>query len=939
MSLLILVISLVCLLRIHDCKTNLMLSFDLVKFSKFTLQSVTKRYRVSTVKPIKRMESLKMKLSDRLSGLVLPVNYNLKLHPNMEKGTFEGHVNIHVNVKEERKHIYLHTKFLDIKNVKVLKDNKDIPVAKFFEVAQLEQLMIHFEQALPAGHYHIDIDFSGSLTKSIVGFYASRYKDRTMVASKFEPTYARQAFPCFDEPEFKATFDIALVKPKGYTALSNMNEISSVHDSKTNTDVVSFARSVPMSTYLACFVLCEFDFKETEINTNGIGDPFTLRSYARKGETQKIDFAQSIGQRATEFYIKYYEVPFPLPKLDMIAIPEYQSGATEHWGLITYRETSFLIDDATASTQNRISVANTIVHELAHMWFGNLVTMKWWDDLWLNEGFATYMQVKALDAIEPSWTMLDQFLTKTMHSVLVSDAKLASHAIVQTVETPDEITAIFDAISYNKGSSVLRMLEGFVGEENFRRGVSDYLKRYKYGNTVTQDLLASLEPYFKKDHPDLNLTLIMDTWTRQTGYPVLTVTPGDAHTLVVSQARFLLDRSATYNTRDNQFQYRWFVPITYKTNQGTSKRIVWFPNEESNVTITLSPGDTWCKLNNNQVGYYRVSYTEEMWGQLIQQLKGKSEQLTLSDRAHLINDVFALATAEYVSYEVAMNLTTYLTVEEDYVPWDTADTEFVKLASRLENSLGGEGLRKYVQHLITPLYKKQSWDQTDIPVIQKLLRVRILSLAARFELPQAQSKVRELFLSWLDSRGTAGAKDMEPDLRSIVYFYGMKSASQAEWDKVWQLFLEERDPQEQQKLRHALSAPANTNILRKYLTLAWDQNNVRTSDYLIVVQYIANNPSGRALIWDEIRAKWPEYVKRFSLNSRYLGNLIPGISSTFDTEVKLQEMESFFSQYPEAGAGEAARRRALETLRGNIRWRETHEPTVTQWLNDYLTNL
>ncbi|CAH2245026.1 jg17423 [Pararge aegeria aegeria] len=394
---------------------------------------------------------VKTKLTERLCSSVRPTHYRLLLSPDLETGLFVGDVTIDVNVNQEKRSLALHSKFLNVDSLKVYRSSTEVSVAKFLEEVSLEQLIIHFDTNLTPGRYHVHIKFNGNLTRNIVGFYLSHLKDKsTMVASKFQPTYARQAFPCFDEPDFKATYDITLVKPLNYVALSNMNEISKTLDPSSNTETVTFATSVPMSTYLACFVICNFEAKENEIMANGIGSNFTLRSFAQKDQLHKIDFAQDIGKRATEFYIKYYEVPFPLPKLDMIAIPDYVSGATEHWGLITYRETSFLIDEETASSRNKISVANTVAHELAHMWFGNLVTMKWWDEVWLNEGFASYMQVKSLNAIEPSWTMLDQFLTRTLHSVLVTDAKLSSHPIVQTVETPDQITAIFDSISYNK---------------------------------------------------------------------------------------------------------------------------------------------------------------------------------------------------------------------------------------------------------------------------------------------------------------------------------------------------------------------------------------------------------------------------------------------------------------------------------------------------------
>ncbi|KAL4715501.1 hypothetical protein ACJJTC_009127, partial [Scirpophaga incertulas] len=292
-------------------------------------------YSVNTHITITSRMTTKISLSQRLSSVTHPVHYKLLLKPDLQTGLFQGTVEIDVVTNKETDSINLHSKYLNISSVRVVKANEDIPVS-FLELKTVEQLCVKFCEIIQPDTYRLVFDFCGDLTKSFVGFYLSKLKDdRTMVASKFEPTYARQAFPCFDEPDFKATYDISLVKPLTYIALSNMNEISRIVEDNGATEIVSFATSVPMSTYLACFVVCDFDFKQTEINANGIGKNFILRSYSQKDQMHKIDYAQDIGKKATEFYIRYYEVPFPLPKLDMIAIPDYVSGATEHWGLIT----------------------------------------------------------------------------------------------------------------------------------------------------------------------------------------------------------------------------------------------------------------------------------------------------------------------------------------------------------------------------------------------------------------------------------------------------------------------------------------------------------------------------------------------------------------------------------------------------------------------------
>ncbi|XP_026732287.1 glutamyl aminopeptidase-like isoform X1 [Trichoplusia ni] len=871
----------------------------------------------------------------RLPRKLMPKNYKLMLKPNQITKTFDGFVYITFQVYEPTDQIILHVNNLTIHSVNLKNHlNQSVAIRSYEIVAdKRELLLIILDDELAKESHTLFILFSGNMDKKLVGLYSSNLGHHgTMVASKFQPTYARQAFPCFDEPDFKATYDITLFKPKSHIALSNMNEISTEFDSQANMDKVTFATSVPMSTYLACFVICDFDHKVAEINSSNIGNNFILRSFAQKQELHKINFALSIGKRATEFYIKYYEVPFPLPKLDMIAIPDYVSGATEHWGLITYRETSFLVDEAKASAMNKINVANTITHELAHMWFGNLVTMKWWDEVWLNEGFASYMQVKALDAIEPSWQVMDHFLTKTLHPVLANDVKLSSHPIVQTVATPDQITAIFDSISYNKGASILRMLENFIGPENFRLGVSDYLKKYKFGNTVTQDLLSCLEPYFKQKYPDLNLTYIMDTWTRQKGYPVLEIKPGDMpNTYFVTQTRFLIDPEAEH-ANDSKFKYRWFVPITYTSNTGPSDEIVWLSDTAQSVSLRVKDGDEWVKLNSHQVGYYRVNYSMVMWQTLIEQLKSRAKHITPADRANLLDDAFALAEARMLPFHMALNMSTYLLVENELTPWDTAASVFRMLEDRLHNSLAHDNLMKYVQRIVRPIYVKQDWDAENLPVLASLLRTRVLSLAVRYQLPDAEERVKKMFLNWLHKHGELDHKPIQQDLRELVYFYGMKSASMADWDTLWKIYQKEEDVQEKTKLRKALAAPRDTAILRKFLLMAWDETNIRSQDYLNVIIMISSNPSGTALVWDEVRSRWPFLVQRFTLNSRYLGNMIPDITSTFNTDLKLKEMETFFAQYPDAGAGEGARRRALETVRNNIRWNVYHLNAVTSWL-------
>ncbi|XP_073949016.1 glutamyl aminopeptidase-like [Choristoneura fumiferana] len=910
-----------CLLTTSNVWLNLLITLGLFNFHH--AHRLILRQREEEKPPV---------IGYRLPRHIAPTNYKLRLSPNATSKTFRGTIEIELSVYNPTNNVTLHTNQLTIESVSLENFFLEKMAVSFEIISDDRQLLIVKSQTtIPDGRYVLKIYFSGILDGSFGVFTTTHKNGGTMVATLFEATHAREAFPCFDEPDFKATFDITIIKPQNYVALSNMNEVSKALDNETGSEAVQFATSVPMSTYLVCFAIGDFDFKETEINTNGIGSNFKLRSFAYKDDIHKVDLAQDIGKRATEFYINYFEVPFPLPKLDMVAIPDYRP--TGNWGLITFSEGAFLIDGATASTVSKIVVANVIAHELAHMWFGNLVTMEWWDELWLKEGFASFMTLKCLNAIQPSWTTLDMFLIRYLHNCLLADSLVSSIPIVQIVDTPDQISELYNEITHLKAASILRMLEGFTGKENFRKGVSDYLKKHKFGNTITLDLLASLEPYFKMEHPEQNLTFIMVTWTNQMGYPLLTVLK-EADTYLITQSRFLLDPKAV-PLRDTEYDYRWFVPITFKTNKGVHEKVLWFDDTTDSVTIT-EKDVKWLKLNNDQVGYYRVNYPLEMWQSLIEQLKLKSDQLTISDRAHLLNDVFALAEAGVVPYELALNLTTYLPVEEDYVPWRTAASILISLSDRLSESISVK-MQTYIQQLVSNIYSKQNWDNNNLIVIDRLLRTAIIDLGARVGLPAAEEKIRVIFQGWINSHSTSQMQMNNTDLRDIVLYYGMKYASHSEWDKLWQMYKNENDAQIQATLLKALTASRNIEILKKYLTLAWDESNVRNQDYLQLLGTFSVNPWGLELVWTYVREHWTQLVNRFTLNDNFLGVMVRTITKNFDTEVRLQEMESFFQQYPEAGAGAAERARALETVRNNIEWAAARAPQITAWLDRYTT--
>ncbi|XP_045478249.1 glutamyl aminopeptidase isoform X5 [Harmonia axyridis] len=861
----------------------------------------------------------------RLAETTFPVHYDLFIQPYLGNGTYQGLVNITLEIKVVHQEIILHSKNLDIKEVRLVEDSNRtvIGVNSVKTWPDDEVVVLNLTQKIVPSLYHLTMTFGGEMREKLKGLYQSQYlrednETRTIATSKFEPTYAREAFPCFDEPGLKATFKVHIWKPNDsdYIALSNY-PVESEEDLNGG-KLVHFKETVKMSTYLVCFIVCDFNYTETFFENNGTNVPF--RVYATPQQLEKTTYAGEVGKKTIEFYIKYFDIPYPLPKLDMIAIPDFSSGAMEHWGLVTYRETALLYTPKDHSSENKQRVLVVVAHELAHSWFGNLVTMAWWDNLWLNEGFASYIEYKGGHAAEPTFGLLDQFLVRELHPVLDLDAKISSHPVIQNVGTPDQITEVFDTISYNKGACVLRMLEQTVGEEKFRKGVTNYLKRYEYSNAVTKYLWREIQ---KVVGESIDVRDFMDTFTMQMGYPILNVTvEGDK--LVLDQTRFLINPADADKQKPSPLNYTWTVPVTYITDKGKSEGIVWFNHTSKNVTIERPKDAKWIKFNPDQAGYYRVNYPNAMWKELGQHML----ELPVSDRTHLLEEAFSIARSGQLSYEIPLELTKYLKDETNYTPWEVASSKLLELLKLLKASRKEQEFKHYVIKILNPIYKNLSWIiGKDDSHLKKLTRVLVLKLACEIEYDAALKDAANQLDIWFTTRTAS------PDLREIIYKYGMKNADLDKWEKLFKLFEEESDANEKLKLLRGLTAVNNPTLLYRLLDLAKDETYIRSQDYINFIIMMSRNPIGLPIVWDYVRENWDVLIKRFTLNSRYLGEMIPAITSSFSTNIKLAELNDFIAAHPEGGAGTAARERAIENIKNNILWLSKYKDTVEKWIS------
>ena len=493
----------------------------------------------------------------------------------------------------------------------------------------------------------------------MAGFYRSSYKDRDgstkyLATTQMEPTDARRAFPCFDEPALKAQYTITLVADKHHTCLSNMDEASEREvDSKITggkRKAVTFNKTPLMSTYLLAFIVGELNCVET----NDFRVPVRVFATPDK-DIEHGRFSLDLAAKTLDFYEKTFDSKFPLPKMDMVAIPDFSAGAMENWGLITYRVVDVLYDEKTSGASTKQRIAEVVQHELAHQWFGNLVTMDFWDGLWLNEGFATWMSWYSCDKFYPEWHVWQSYVTDTLQGALSLDSLRSSHPIEVPVKRADEINQIFDAISYSKGSCVLRMISKYLGEQTFMEGIRQYLKKHAYGNTQTRDLWAALSDASGKPVEE-----VMDIWTKNVGYPVISVTEDEpSQSIHVKQNRFL--RTGDVKPEEDRTLFPVFLGL--RTKDGVDETLTLSERDHSFKVLSLD----FFKLNADHSGIYRTSYTAARLAKLGQ--AAKDGLLTVEDRAGMIADAGALASSGYQKTSGILSLLKNFDGETEFVVW------------------------------------------------------------------------------------------------------------------------------------------------------------------------------------------------------------------------------------------------------------------------------
>ncbi|XP_040198386.1 aminopeptidase N-like [Rana temporaria] len=880
----------------------------------------------------------------RLPKSLIPDHYDVDLKPVLEKNAqglfvFHGKSVAHFRCNQTTNVVIIHSNKLNYSSC-VLQDDagKNLTINKVETVVRTNYLVLHLAENLQTGKtYRLHTEFIGELADDLAGFYRSEYVEdgvtKYIATTQMQAPDARKAFPCFDEPAMKATFNITLRYKPTYVALSNMNAISTTTETLDGQpwSVTVFDKTPKMSTYLVAFIVSEFkSVGNDKVKIWG-------RSKAVIDEKQ-AEYALNVTEPILEFLEKYYNVPYPLPKSDQVALPDFSAGAMENWGLVTYRETALLWDQRESSISNKERVVSVIAHELAHQWFGNLVTIRWWNDLWLNEGFASYVEYLGTDYAEKTWNLIDLSVLYDTHRVMAVDALVSSHPLTSDedkVQTPADISGLFDSITYSKGAAVIRMLSSFLTEELFVEGLQTYLKAFAYDNTVYTDLWDHLQMAVDKQNKVIltgKVKDIMDTWVLQMGFPAVKI---DTTRGLLEQNHFLLDPETVPNRPPSPFNYIWKVPLSYLKSNGQNGTF-WLNQVTDNDNIFNIPQSEWILVNIDVTGYYRVNYDDRNWDNLLNQLNTDQSKIPLINRAQIIDDAFNLARAKHISTTRALDTTKFLIKEVEYMPWQAALSSLSYFVQMFDRTEVYGPMKSYMVKQVGPLFqhfknKTNDWTQRPEALMEQYNEINSVSTACTYGITECEDLAVAQFKAW----HTSGINNIHPNLRTSIYCNAIAKGGIDEWNFLWEQFKNTTNAQEADKLRAGLACSKEPWILNQLLKFSLD-GTIRKQDAISTVSSVANNVVGQTLAWDFVRANWKTFAEYFGSTISSFGNLITTVTRRFSTDYDLQQLEQFKKDNEADGFGTAARamEQAIEKTKANIKWVNENKQIVQQWFID-----
>jgi aminopeptidase N len=856
--------------------------------------------------------SISLASAQRLPDVARPDNYKLTFNPDLESAKFEGDETLSLHVLKPTSEIALNAVDIDFHDVTITSGGTT-QKAKVTPQKENEMVVLTVEKPLAAGPATVHITYTGILNNEMRGFYLGKDdQGRKYAATQFEATDARRAYPSFDEPDYKATFDITAVAPSGMVAISNQKIVSD-SPSPEGKHTVRFATTAKMSSYLAALVVGNFEYIEGE------ADGIPIRVYATTGKKDMGKFSLEAAEHILTYYDKYFGIKYPYGKLDLIGLPDFSAGAMENTGCITFREVILLIDEKEGSVDLKKEIADVIAHEMAHQWFGDLVTMKWWDDVWLNEGFATWMSSKPVQAWKPEWNPKLDTVADTDQTMNV-DSLANTRPIHQDANTPAQIQELFDGIAYGKAAAVLRMLESYLGEDTFRAGVNAYLNQHRYGNATAEDFWGAQAKTSKKP-----VDVIMPTWVKQPGLPIINVKSqcsGSSTSVTLQQQRYYFDRTKFSEPNDQL----WQIPLCLKgsgTANSAAKCELLSKKEE---TFTLPGCSTWVFGNAGATGYYRVGYQPEAVHDLAAAAESK---LSPGERISLENDIWASVrvgrepVGDYLAFAQGLQSDRNRTVLQDLI-------EGLQYVGRnLVTNNDRDEYRTWLRQLLTPTMKDVGYEpkpgESDE---QKALRARLLrALAYDARDPEALAEARKIA-----DKALANPNSVDHDLASAALPAAALESGPEFYDKLMTALKDTKSPEEYYNYLFTLARFGDPKLLERTLEFAISPD-VRSQDALQLVTAVMRNPAGEQLAWDFVRQHWSAMEKA---GGPFASAEIVGATSEFCNAGMRDQVTDFFEAH-KVPAAERTYKQSIERINNCIDLKSQQEPQLASWLGQHGT--
>ncbi len=839
-----------------------------------------------------------MQTVSRLQDIFSPSDYNLSLNLERVKRQFNGIVTIRGILLAESGYIPVHAQGLEILSVAV--DGK----AATFSTHDNDELRIT-QDGLAAKSHVIVVSFSGKITDPMHGLYPCYFEHngikKELLATQFESHHAREVFPCIDEPAAKATFDVCLTTEPNITVLGNMPIKSQVKDD--NLLVTTFQTTPRMSTYLLAWVTGELHKKTAHTKRN-----IEVNVWATPAQSPtSLDFALDIAVHSIDFYEQYFDTVYPLPKSDHVALPDFSSGAMENWGLVTYRETTLLSDPKTASISSRQYIATVIAHELAHQWFGNLVTMEWWNNLWLNESFATLMEYITVDALYPQWNMWLEFATNESIMALRRDSIDGVQSVQTNVNHPDEISTLFDgAIVYAKGARLLRMLQTYVGNDAFQAGLKQYFKDFAYSNTEGDDLWNAIALSSGKD-----IATLMNTWISQPGYPVLHVNSRDER-ITISQEQFFVGPHAPS-------ERVWPIPLNSSNKQ--------LPQLLTERSLTINSGDqTPLWLNVGDTSHFITHYDQALIDQHIQNIcDGK---MSVIDRVQLLDEATLLARAGVIPSARLIQLLTAYASETDEHVWTIIFVTLGELRKFVENDNAAEHqLRQLSARMAQHQYDRLGWVMVpNESEDDTKLRATILNLTLYGESQPAIDQARELYSS-------TNLNELDAELRPLIISTVARYGDETVVDELLAQYQATQSGELRQDICLGITSTRVPHKITELLDAIKNDAIVRPQDASHWFVYLIRGRDSRQVAWQWLQDNWQWAIDAFSGDKSY-DEFARYSAGALMTRQQLQQYIDFFKPKRDVPALTRIIDMGISEITGKVELIERDGPAVRQALLD-----